>query len=359
MEEFQRMLVIDWRNFAKNMSYSIMSGSIACAYPTEPEEIAHRIMKRIFCIKQEYPDCLYVFANDIGPYWRTSFLQEWYSARGIEPGVYKGNRTKISWPFVTQPNEMENLYKLLLEHAAKSLGATIVQDKGLEADDIWGLLCKTYPGKLVGYSGDSDWRQTITDKVTVYDFTHDVLYGEPCDIRIKWIGGDAGDNVKGCSKNKKDGTPARNGWGPDGAKKLLLEPDWESKLNAEELNRNKTVTTLPCPLWDAEEAADSMSDCSIAYDQTDEFWDEYGVTEPVRKALTQKSNRDIYVSKLRLYLINKKTEDAEKEKKEEVTEESNRVIEAIIAEKVPEDSSVSEPIDNIDNIDSLLTSLGV
>ena len=102
-----------------------------------------------------------------------------------------------------------------------------------------------------------------------------------------------------------------------------------------------------------------MSDCSIAYDQTDEFWDEYGVTEPVRKALTQKSNRDIYVSKLRLYLINKKTEDAEKEKKEEVTEESTRVIEAIIAEKVPEDSSVSEPIDNIDNIDSLLTSLGV
>ena len=303
------ILVLDWRNFVKNMSYSIMSSSIACAYPTEPEEIAHRVMKRLFCIRAEYPTATIVIANDHRPYWRHQFLLDWYSNKGWEPVIYKGNRDKISWPFATDSVTMESLYSQLLDHGAKAIGSVVVGDKGLEADDIWGIITATAGCDVLGYSGDSDWCQCINNRVKVYDFTTDTLRTEKADIRLKWIGGDSGDNIRGCTKLKKDGTPAQKGYGKKTAKDLLEDPDWQSKLPADELERNRTVTTLPCPLWNLEVVAEELDEVSTVHEQSDEFWDRYGVTEPVRKLMIVKANRDAFIAKLRLYMLAKKEEE--------------------------------------------------
>lgn len=299
------IIVLDWSAFVKNISFSILSGSMACSYPTEPDEIAHRVMKRLFCIRAEHPKDTIIFACDHKPYWRSHFLLDWYSDRGIEPVIYKGNRTNMTWPFATTPENMESLHDLLLEDGAKAIGGVVVKEKGLEADDIWGILVKSTPiTEFLAYTSDSDWRQLITKRVKVYDFTTDTLHEEPIDVRLKWIGGDSGDGIKGCTKLKKDGTPAKNGYGPKTAEKLLMDyPDtWQKFLDKEELERNKTVITLPCPLWDVDECAEHL--CFEDYREVDspEIWDHYGVTEPVRNLLTRKSERQIFIQKLRSFM---------------------------------------------------------
>jgi 5'-3' exonuclease len=309
LQGVKMILVIDYRNLVKNLSYSIMSGSIACAYPTEGEEIAHRVMKQFYSIRAEYPEATIILANDRRPYWRHKYLLDWYTAKGIEPVIYKGNRDKISWPFQTPPADMETVYAMLLEHAARAIGGIVIQDKGLEADDIFALVAVTTDEEVIGYSADSDWCQLVDGRVKIFDFTQGIMRTEKADIRIKWIGGDAGDNVKGCTKYKKNGEPMAKGWGKDGAKKLLEDHEWESKVDADELYRNKVVTTLPCPEWDAQEQVTCLHEVAVVYEQTDELWDRYGITANVRKLLSSQAERENYLKRLRMYLGKKEEEE--------------------------------------------------
>lgn len=310
-----KTIVLDWRNFAKNVSYSIMSGSIACAFPTEVEEIAHRIIKRLLCIRLENPDARIIIANDVGPYWRKDWLLKWYSDRGLEPVLYKGNRVKQTWPFATSKENIESLYKQLLVDGAKIIDAVVIEDKGLEADDIWGVLSEVLTD-IEGWSADSDWRQKIKDGVTVYDFTQELLHSSPIDIRVKWLAGDGGDNIKGCTKFKKNGQPMEKGWGKDGAEKHITEnpEDWHKVANKDELDRNWMVTTLPCPTWDVEQVAEILRDLSVQHstvcEEFERLCDFYGVTASVRALLTKKAERDAFIAKLRLHFLRKSEDNA-------------------------------------------------
>ena len=308
------IVVVDWRNLVQNLSHSIRSASIALAYPTEAEEISHRIMKHLFILRADAPYAKIVFAVDSKPYWRESFLLKWYSDRKLEPVIYKGNRANLSWQFVMQPQEMEQLYRIMLEHGAKSIGAMVIQDSGLEADDIFGVIAKAYNGTVLGISADTDWSQLISDRVFVYNFTIGEMM-EYKDIRVKIIGGDSGDNVKGIPKLKKDGTLAAHGWGQLGASKLLAEhpDDWHVGLDADHLERNYQIVTLPCPDWDAKQAMLGLNEVTTVYSQTDEFLSRYGVTLPVRKALDSKAARDAWVAKLRIHILEANKPSLQKE----------------------------------------------
>ncbi len=297
-------IVIDWSALVKSTTYSILSGSIACSYPTEPDEVAHRVMKRLYCIRAEHPKDTIIFACDGKPYWRVKYLIDWYSDRGLEPVIYKGNRTNQSWPFATSVENMQSLQDLLLEQGAKAVGGIIIQEKGLEADDIWGILVAgSSIVEFLAYTTDSDWRQLITKRVKVYDFANDILHEEPLDIRLKWIGGDSGDGIKGCTKLKKNGEPAKSGYGPKSAEKLLAQHphDWTEFLDTEEVERNRNVVTLPCPLWDVEECYHHLD--YKEYETDESLWDEYGVTAPVRKMLDSKAERQMFIARLRTYLV--------------------------------------------------------
>lgn len=311
-----KLIVLDWRNFVKNVSFSILNGQIACTWPTEQEEVAHRIFKRLYCLRLDHQDGRFVIANDVKPYWRTGYLAKWY---GMRPGtgevVYKGNREGAAWPFKCTPAEMEAVYAKCRFDAAKCLGGIIAQDEGLEADDIWGIISSKTTVEVVGISGDSDWAQCITPdtgRVKLFDFTKNTWVTEKADIRIKWIGGDSGDGVKGCTKLKKDGTPSTKGWGHDGAEKLLREqPDnWMDGLSKQELEKNWMVVTLPCPTWDLEESEQALLECSKEY-ALEECWDEYGITEGVRKKLAEKVERDAWSAKLRMHFAALKAGKAE------------------------------------------------
>lgn len=292
------LLILDWRAFVKNISYSVLNGRIACTWPTEKEEIGHRVMKRLYSLYKDFPDHHFVIANDVRPYWRYDYIKAFYESRGLPPVTYKGNRDNVSWPFQTPSEEMEGLYAALRHDACVSLGATLCQDAGLEADDIWGILAATSDCKVVGVSVDSDWAQLIdAPRVKIFDFSKNA-WMEKADIRAKWIGGDSGDNIKGCPKTKKDGTPMKNGWGYDGAVKLLENENWAQGLDEDHLEKNWALTTLPCPLWDLQEAEESLAECSEAFDQVEDVWDTWGVTAPVRKILDSKAERDAWIAKV-------------------------------------------------------------
>jgi len=301
------MLVIaDWRNLAKQLSHSIRSGSIALIFPTEIEEISHRIMKRLYCLRAEHSSDIIILANDVPPYWRKSYMDRWYSERSLEPVIYKGNRANQSWLFATKPEDMERLYAQLLVEGAQSIGAVVISERGLEADDIWGILATTYPGEVLGYSTDSDWAQLVSDRVKCKSLATGEFHPHK-DIRVKWIGGDAGDNVPGCPKRLKNGELAKKNWGQVGAAKLLVDPDWQAQIDPDYLERNRLLTTLPNPTWDIAQAESDLRAVAVGYDKTDEFWNRYGITEPVRKVLDDRSNREIWLEKLRLHLLNKET----------------------------------------------------
>lgn len=304
------MVIVDFRNIAKIASYSILSGSVACCFPTEAEEISHRIAKRLYCIRLDYPDEQLIFANDRSPYWRSAYLNKWYSDRGLEPIGYKANREGMSWPFADSKERINEVYDAVEQLMSGALCATIVEDRGLEADDIWALLAATATEPIIGISSDSDWRQLCGPLVTIVDPTTALTYKEPSDIRPKLMAGDRGDNVQGCNKRKKDGSLGSTMWGIDGAEKVLLLNDLkELPIDQDVVERNRVVIQLPTPIWDVKQARLSLNSCFIEPKECDNkaILDQFGITVNVRKLLSDKAERDAWIEKLRakLQVMNK------------------------------------------------------
>lgn len=304
-------VIIDARNIFKIASYSMLSGSVACIYPTEPEEIAHRIAKRLYCIRAAYPGARIVLANDRAPYWRSAYLDQWYSDHALEPVPYKGNRAGRPWPFASTVADINAVYDTVQKQCAIALEMEIIEDVGLEADDIWGLLVargrEDEANRFVGITADSDWRQLCGPQVTVVDPGTGKEYTAEESVLHKMIAGDRGDNVMGCIKYRKDGTPGTM-WGTDGAKKLLARGgDWSRDLDPSILERNHAVVVLPCPLWDVAEAHDALMACAVPVAAFPEAYrhsilDRFGIKAELRKQLADKEIRGVYIENMRARL---------------------------------------------------------
>ena len=308
-------VVVDYRNICKIQSYSIFSGNIPSIFPTEFDEIQHRIAKRLFCIREEYPDASIILAADTPPYWRHRWLNKWYSEQGLEPVEYKGTRAKRSWNFETPKESMDSMYEIIYEQVGNLIGAYRICSQGLEADDIWGIIATVGFGEIIGISTDSDWQQMIgkfdNRRVVIDDPVKNIVVSEKADITMKLIAGEAGDNIIGCPKIKKDGTSSKN-WGIDGVKTLLKDnpDDWmeAGKIDKKIVERNRMVIQLPCPLWNISEVAEEMNEVTIAPveytdSEKDAMWHGYGMSVRARELYKSKAERDRWVNSLRLKMI--------------------------------------------------------
>jgi len=346
------LVIVDYRNLCKICSFSTISGQIANIYATEPEEIAHRIAKRLYCIRAENPDASLIFAIDTAPYWRHAYIINWYNARGLEPVGYKANRASQSWPFSIGKESMDALYTDVLVKMSTALEALRVGDEGLEADDVWGVMVASTPKsvKILGVSTDSDWQQLCGGNVAISNPVTGELITTPRDIRAKCIAGDRGDNVMGIPKRKKNGLIGTKMWGIDGAEKLVAtHTDTELQQmfinDKETLDRNRTLITLPCPDWNLAEAANAMEACIKPFDIGDgaTILDSYGITAPVRNLLLDKTERDIWISKLRAHL--QEQNKVAKSKTKDSDEDSQATIEvnsAMDAEDLQGDIDLNE-----------------
>jgi len=303
-------VIVDWRNICKISTYSILSGAIACNFPTELEEIAMRIARRLYCIRAEFPNAEIILANDCAPYWRTAYINKWYNDAGLEPVAYKGNRKTRDWPFENSQEVIDELYDTVQAQLAEALELITIKEQGLEADDIWGILVKTgindvSISEIIGVTTDSDWAQLCGDKVRIENPVTGTTITETLDITPKLIAGDRGDNIMGCMKLKKDGTPGTM-WGEAGAKKLIEKKgeDWYKGLDANVLERNYNVIALPCPEWDMDQAIEDLLEVAIPARKVtpsykNSILDKLGVTEKIRKELDIKEARQKWIADMR------------------------------------------------------------
>ena len=297
------LIVVDFRFLCKKLSYSVVpgkGGTIVSSFPSEWEEIQFRIMKFLYCLRVEHPEAKIILANDSKPYWRTKWLEKWYAANNLEPVKYKGNRDGKKWSFQTPPADMEIMYSNVFEDGARAIGAMTLQVKGLEADDIFGIIAKTTKQDVIGYTGDSDWAQLVGGNIKVRSLiSHKFM--EPLDIRLKWIGGDDSDTVKGCPKYKANGEQYKHfGEGLAITHLKKYGDNWRDILDKNHLGKNITVTTLPCPNWDLEVSREALLENIQKYDWEPSVMDEYGVNEEIREQLNEVANIAAFRERIRL-----------------------------------------------------------
>lgn len=309
------IVILDWRNFCKIASYSILSGAIACTFPTEEGEIKHRMMKRALCLRMDNPKSTIVIAEDTKPYWRTGYLEKWYKDRDLDNIPYKGNRNNSVWSFQMTKEEMENLFAEVKEDMKKLLEFVSIGDTGLEADDIWGVLTAADDSapflsikedtRILGISTDHDWAQCCRKgRIYIENPLTGKVVDEQLDMRPYYLGGDSGDNVKGCPKMTKAGKPAKKGWGITGAlKHVEANPHtWWDGIDEDHLAKNAHVMKLPCPAWDVQYVLGHMGDLystATCEGDPETLFRSYGLPPAARKKLSESAERKTFIDNLR------------------------------------------------------------
>lgn len=142
---------------------------------------------------------------------------------------YKGNRHKEeSWACETTLEQYYTIRDRLADRLGRLVKGKAVSVKGAEADDIAAVVATYSKHQVVLMSGDGDWRQLLLrgEHVRMHnlynnskvEFHAEIAEQVKNDLLIKVIGGDAGDNIKGCPRMDRKG---RACLAKDGVKKLL------------------------------------------------------------------------------------------------------------------------------------------
>lgn len=159
-------------------------------------------------IKDIQPKYLMV-AFDCG---RQTFRTELYKE-------YKAQRTGMAEELASQFPIMINLLE--------KMGITVIQRKGVEADDIIGTLTTKYDAEFVLLSGDKDLLQLIKDNTTVWMLQKGLANVEKVDIkRLKELMNLTPSQIvdlKSLMGDKSDNIPGVMGIGEKGAMTLLNE----------------------------------------------------------------------------------------------------------------------------------------
>ena len=137
---------------------------------------------------------------------------------------YKGNRSSSAWEYKTPKKEWHKLTDANIQECGHVLGAKMISIAEAEADDIIAVaargLAKSGKHEIVIMSADTDLVQLHRFKgVTQYSFHNNGWLESAApmfETRMKVIGGDYGDNIKGCAIPGKSSCIAKGG-----AEKLL------------------------------------------------------------------------------------------------------------------------------------------
>lgn len=76
----KKILVLDWSAICKSMAMATNSRKIPWTNPTFEEELAMRICEFTYSLWREHRPDVSVIAQDHGPYWRKTFVHDWYLA---------------------------------------------------------------------------------------------------------------------------------------------------------------------------------------------------------------------------------------------------------------------------------------
>lgn len=256
-----RILLIDGNSLANRAFYAL-------PFLTDPQGRASGAVfgfTNILCkiISEENPDGIIVAFDHA----RQTFRNKLYTE-------YKGNRKET-------PPELKSQFPLIKE-LLKQMNITIIEEEGIEADDIIGTAAKTLVGKKIILSGDRDLLQLVSDDTDVWLTIKGVTLLNKINsknlktnfeisrpdqiIELKALMGDSSDNIPGVA-----------GIGEKTALKLLSEYDNIENLYA---NINKITGKLKEKLINGKEMAfmsktlaTIKTDCKLNADLNDYNYD--------------------------------------------------------------------------------------
>ena len=299
-----KILIIDWSMIAQSRTYSLLSGHEPLLRATDIEEVRYRMTRDVWQILDLVKPTMTIIAKDykingVRQYWRGPFLAE-YHKKNTEKYIseahdkcyyrfdnviypetnsfpvqlgkkltkkeipkdlqlvshwdrdriedfaptYKGNRVG-DWVFETPKEEFTKLYNELAKDLSQIIpNCRVVEAPHAEADDIAGVLTCKAPGvEHVLVTGDGDWHQLASEKVTIRNHISFDLLDKPLpDIAVqlqeKLVAGDSGDNIKGTYIEGASGC-----LGATKAKKIVSE-GLQHTINQASYERNKRLILL-------------------------------------------------------------------------------------------------------------------
>jgi len=201
----QRLFLVDGSNYLYRAFYAIPELSTSQGFPTNA--IYGFTIMLLKLLKTYDPSYLAVCFDVKGP----TFRHEAYAN-------YKATRRPIPEALIPQIPYVKDI--------TQALGCTILEEEGIEADDIIGTLAVRFASpslKVVIVSGDKDLLQLVNTHITVIDTMKDKCY-DVASVRERYgidpsqiadflaLTGDTSDNIPGVP-----------GIGPKGALRLLEE----------------------------------------------------------------------------------------------------------------------------------------
>ena len=212
---------------------------------------------------------------------------------------YKGNRKKEeTWACETPLETYYTIRDRLADRVARLVNGKVIAVKGAEADDVAAVVATMNQHQVVLITGDGDWRQLLLrgEHVRMHDLYHGsrVEMGPAVaeeirrDFIIKLVGGDSGDNIKGCPRLDRKG---RSCLAKDGVRKLLESTPYSEipkLLDPLYLKKNRMMMSLsqreiPPYIWDgilAELRAPAKEFTGIPW-----TWEQLGLSDRERERI--------------------------------------------------------------------------
>ena len=360
-----KILLIDWSMLCVQARFSILSQATAHSSETEIDAVARKITELLFTIHHREKCDRTLIAMDHGPYWRKAWLDEHYAQyaeyakdettqyfrfdnviHALPIGEnqwpadrrkvkklsvkemddvdllawtqvpkelhhllpsYKGNRDRNAWVFQASKEEYTLLHKKMAVELAHLVNARVADVKGMEADDIAGVIsqARIEGNDITFVTGDSDWHQVLQpgDKM-ISLITGEYVNKTPeeieRDLHRKFISGDSGDGISGTHKGNK---------GCWGAKSKAIEAqldkeNWAEGIDPETLYKNRTLITLPCPSWKSDKAKKaimaSMTAELVVTIKHEGSWADYGLTQKMQDSMKVDGAVEQFFANLRL-----------------------------------------------------------
>jgi len=316
----------------KHQELNAVEGHMRC--------ITQRMAEFLYSLQQTEKWDYLVIAKDSKPYWRSQYMKEWYKGNThcikhdgivywsaynalyveddgklnkvtkkaatviLEEGTktefpegfpflkYKGNRPAkdYEWLDCAKEDYFDLMARLPIVFTTL-MGGAMVEAEGAEADDIAGILAAhafKNGNKVTLVSGDSDWKQLVSfypNATYINPFKDERVEGdEDGDVKkkllVKIIGGDTGDNIRGCASTSKYGPV-----GEAAAKKVVEAADWGA-VDSKYIALNKKLVRLH-PDSIPEDVAKRIMESLANPPRTKEMptWEMLGLTERRRAEL--------------------------------------------------------------------------
>ncbi|MDP2268489.1 MAG: DNA polymerase I, partial [Deltaproteobacteria bacterium] len=205
VNEQSTLILVDGSNYVFRAFYAIRDLTNSKGFPTNA---IYGFTTMLMKLRRDYDSQYLAVVFDLqGPTFRHEAYED-----------YKANRKAIPEALIPQFP--------CIKDVIRGFSIPILEQQGIEADDIIGTLARRYAGegmKVIIVSGDKDMMQLVTDDVAMVDTMKDKTYDAAAVKERFGVGPEKVVEILGLMGDASDNIPGVPGIGPKGALALIEE----------------------------------------------------------------------------------------------------------------------------------------